>query len=197
MFGVGTKDTRLHVNQLFVNLLGEDSNSWGLSHKGLLWHGGHGLHFTRRFVENQATRIGLLFDGINGTLTYFKDGECLGIAFRGLNDVRIWQTLNTNVKSLINNLRFVLIPPFQIKEPIYPIITSTAAKTEMVLTETRRDFVNLQDRCRAVLMKYIKSPEQLDELQLPKGIVNYISSALYSYSTIAFPPVQNYDTYMV
>lgn len=67
----------------------------------------------------------------------------------------------------------------------------------MILTETRRDFVNLQDRCRAVLMKYIRSPEQLEELQLPKVIVNYISCALYSYSTIAFPPVQNYDTYMV
>ena len=23
----------------FVNMLGEDEHSWGLSHKGLLWHG--------------------------------------------------------------------------------------------------------------------------------------------------------------
>ncbi len=33
MFGVATKKARLHVDA-FVNLLGEDSQSWGLSHKG-------------------------------------------------------------------------------------------------------------------------------------------------------------------
>lgn len=86
MFGVGTKDARLHADK-FINMLGEDTNSWGLSHKGCLWHGGAGSHFTKRFTENQATRIGLLFDGVNGTLTYFKDGRCLGVAFRGLNEV--------------------------------------------------------------------------------------------------------------
>lgn len=86
MFGIGTDEARLHANK-FINMLGEDYNGWGLSHKGLLWHGGTGLHFTKRFIENQATKIGLLFDGINGTLTYFKDGKCLGVAFRGLNEV--------------------------------------------------------------------------------------------------------------
>eukprot|EP00091_Calanus_sinicus_P013703 TRINITY_DN30428_c0_g1_i1.p1 TRINITY_DN30428_c0_g1~~TRINITY_DN30428_c0_g1_i1.p1 ORF type:complete len:123 (-),score=12.43 TRINITY_DN30428_c0_g1_i1:24-392(-) len=40
MFGIGTRKARLHVDA-FVNMLGEDENSWGLSHKGLLWHGGH------------------------------------------------------------------------------------------------------------------------------------------------------------
>jgi hypothetical protein len=32
MFGVGTKKARLHVDA-FVNMLGEDDQSWGLSHK--------------------------------------------------------------------------------------------------------------------------------------------------------------------
>lgn len=86
MFGIGTKKARLHVNA-FTNLLGEDKNGWGLSHKGLLWHGGIARNYTKRFKENQATRIGILFDGIAGTLTYYKDDVCLGIAFRGLNEV--------------------------------------------------------------------------------------------------------------
>jgi len=30
-----------------------------------------------------ATTIGLYFDGPAGTLTYFKDGEDLGVAFTG------------------------------------------------------------------------------------------------------------------
>lgn len=33
MFGIGTRKARLHVNS-FTNLLGEDENGWGLSHKG-------------------------------------------------------------------------------------------------------------------------------------------------------------------
>lgn len=86
MFGIGTEYTSLHANA-FQNLLGEDSHSWGLSHKGLIWHAGIGHRYTKCFNENQATTIGILFDGIDGTLTYYKDGICLGVAFRGLNKV--------------------------------------------------------------------------------------------------------------
>uniref|UniRef100_A0A182MEB4 SPRY domain-containing SOCS box protein 3 n=1 Tax=Anopheles culicifacies TaxID=139723 RepID=A0A182MEB4_9DIPT len=150
MFGIGTKKARLHVN-MFTNLLGEDRNGWGLSHKGLLWHGGVARNYTKRFKENQSTKIGLLFDGIAGTLTYYKDDVCLGIAFRGLNEVR---------------------------EPLYPIVCSTAAKTEMLLSETRRDFVNLQDRCRAIIIKHINTREKLDRLALPYFIKNYLAEAV-------------------
>ena len=33
MFGIGTSKARLHVDA-FVNMLGENEQSWGLSHKG-------------------------------------------------------------------------------------------------------------------------------------------------------------------
>ncbi|XP_035773805.1 SPRY domain-containing SOCS box protein 3-like [Anopheles albimanus] len=155
MFGIGTKKARLHVN-MFTNLLGEDRNGWGLSHKGLLWHGGIARNYTKRFKENQATKVGILFDGIAGTLTYYKDDVCLGVAFRGLNEIR---------------------------EPLYPIVCSTAAKTEMILTETRRDFVNLQDRCRAVIIKHINTQEKLDRLALPYCIKNYLAEAVTDSAT--------------
>lgn len=86
MFGICTENAELHANS-FKNLLGEDNHSWGLSHKGLIWHGGIGLRYTKCFKENQATTVGLLFDGIDGTLTYYKDDVCLGVAFRGLDKV--------------------------------------------------------------------------------------------------------------
>jgi SPRY domain-containing SOCS box protein 3 len=95
MFGIGTRKARLHVNS-FTNLLGEDENGWGLSHKGLIWHGGVAKQFCNRFKENEATKIGILYDGIAGTLTYYKDDICLGVAFRGLNDVRITPYLSGN-----------------------------------------------------------------------------------------------------
>ena len=49
-----------------------------------------------------ATTIGLYFDGVAGTLTYYKDGMCLGVAFTNLQDVT---------------------------EPLYPIVCSTAYRT--------------------------------------------------------------------
>ncbi|XP_055386488.1 SPRY domain-containing SOCS box protein 3 [Condylostylus longicornis] len=163
MFGIGTENARLH-NRTFTNMLGEDANGWGLSHKGVLWNNGIALMYTKPFRENCPTVIGLLFDGINGTLTYYKDGECLGVAFRGLDKV---------------------------KHPLYPIVSSTAAKTEMTLINTRRDFVNLQDRCRAEIIKHIKSPADLKYLTLPSIITNYLAEAFNGIKPLR--PVDNYD----
>ena len=72
MFGIGTKCARLHVDS-FVNMLGEDEQSWGLSHKGYIWQKGTSMQYTTPFRENVATTIGIYFDGNAGTLTYFKD----------------------------------------------------------------------------------------------------------------------------
>ena len=138
MFGIGTANTRLHVDA-FVNLLGEDQWSMGLSHKGLAWYNGTWKQYTKPFRENEATTIGLLFNGPKGTLTYYKDGECLGVAFEGLH---------------------------RIEQNLYPIIASTAAKTEMTLTNCRRCFTSLQDRCRHVILKHIDSPLSLRTLPI-------------------------------
>lgn len=86
MFGIGTEFTRLHA-ETFTNILGENGLSWGFSHKGVLWHNGVPLLYADRFKENHPTVIGMLFDGINGTLTYYKDGKSLGVAFRDLDKV--------------------------------------------------------------------------------------------------------------
>lgn len=169
MFGIGTKRARVHANS-FTNLLGEDKHGWGLSHKGLLWHNGQVRTYTKRFKENEATTVGILFDGIAGTMTYYKDGQCLGVAFRGLNEVR---------------------------DSLYPVVCSTAAKTEMTLCETRRDFVNLQDRCRAVIIQRLKSEKDLQALGLPHRITNYLQVALNPPQTTPISPVENlYDFYM-
>ena len=156
MFGIGTKNARLHVDA-FVNMLGENSESWGLSHKGLLWHAGNYKQYTKSFKENNSTTIGLYFDGIAGTLTYYKDGVNLGVAFTGLADV---------------------------EEPLYPIICSTAAKTEMALGVTKREFVSIQDRCRSVILRHLsvkdgqRIEEQIDQLELPRTLKRFISEGL-------------------
>ncbi|KAF5294171.1 hypothetical protein FQR65_LT10882 [Abscondita terminalis] len=141
MFGVSTRDARLHADS-FTNLLGEDYNGWGLSHKGLLWHGGTWYHYTKPFRENEATTI---------------DGKCLGVAFRGLHEI---------------------------KENLFPMICSTAAKTEMTLSGMKRDFVNLQDRCRAVIIKCIADKVAIDELLIPPRIKNYLKEEMQPFQPI-------------
>lgn len=150
MFGIGTKNARLHVDA-FVNMLGENNESWGLSHKGFLWHGGNYRQYTKSFKENISTTIGLYFDGIAGTLAYYKDGISLGVAFTGLADI---------------------------EEPLYPIICSTAAKTEMALGVTKREFLSIQDRCRSVILRHLNTKDQIEQLELPRTLKRFISEGL-------------------
>ncbi|XP_073987750.1 SPRY domain-containing SOCS box protein SP555 isoform X2 [Rhodnius prolixus] len=155
MVGVATNRARLHADA-FVNLIGEDENGWGLSHKGLVFHAGKWAYYTRPFKENESTTIGILFDGVAGTLSFYKDGKCLGVAFKDLHKVR---------------------------ENLYPIISSTAAKTKMTLALMKRDFVNLQDRCRAVIVSQLNSPSDLDcnvpDNLIPPKLKQYLAEAMH------------------
>ena len=153
MFGIGTKKARLHVDA-FVNLIGEDGQSWGLSHKGLLWHNGKCRLYTDPFKENEAITIGLLFDWHSGNLTYFKDGESLGVAFTGLS---------------------------QVEDYLYPIVCSTAAKTEMTLGIRRRSFFSLQDRCRAAILTRLHRDNEIDILPLPNPMREFLRQTSWAY----------------
>lgn len=156
MFGIGTKRSRLHADS-FVNMIGEDDQGWGLSHKGLLWHNNQWVYFTRPFPENKPTTIGLLFDAIQGTLTYYKDGVCLGVAFTGLN---------------------------LIKEKLYPLASSTAAKTEMTLVSMSRDFFNLKDICRrSILTSLNEDFKKVQSLRLPILLEKFLTNQGDIYDT--------------
>lgn len=61
----------------------------------------------------------------------------------------------------------------------------------MTLKCARRDFVNLQDRCRAVIMKHIKTRQDLIQLKLPAIISNYLAEVLGDYTPLR--QVDNYD----
>ena len=150
MLGIGTKDARLYANRFF-NMLGENDQSWGLSHRGKLWHNGNSSKYTKAFIEGKPTTIGLLFDGISGTLTYFKDGLNLGVAFSGLENVT---------------------------DLLYPMISSTACRTEMTLGCTRQEFNSLQDRCRGAILKLLTKEEEVDELEIPRALKRFIYEGL-------------------
>lgn len=146
MFGIGTRESCLGTNT-FCDLIGKDEHSWGLSHRGLIWHSGNSEKYCRPFRENYSTIVGLLFDGIYGTLTYFKDGVNLGVAFRNLN---------------------------KIVEPLYPIVSSTSMRSLMTLRRTEHEFVSLQDRCKANILQNWES-KILENLELPVKIQKYLA----------------------
>ncbi len=130
MFSVDTTWVRLFIDE-FVDLLGEDDLGivWGLSHKGLLWHDGVLRPYTNPFQENEPFTIGTLFDGPRGTLTFYKDGVNLRIAFTGLD----W-----------------------IEDGLYPLVCSPSIRTQMSLGLRLRGYRNLQDRCRAAIADIIR-----------------------------------------
>lgn len=146
MFGIATRNCSVHADS-FVNLIGSDCNGWGLSHKGILWHDSLWSKYTKPFKENTATRIGMLFDGPKGTLTYFKDGVSLGVAFKDLD---------------------------KITDKLYPMVCSTAAKTQMTLTKTCRDYYSLQDMCRNVILNKLPKPSDVQQVDLPRFLKEFV-----------------------
>ena len=66
----------------------------------------------------------------------------------------------------------------KVEEPLYPIICSTAAKTEMALGVTKREFVSIQDMCRAVILRSLNHEDQIEQLELPKTLKRFISEGL-------------------
>lgn len=101
MLGIGTNKARLDVRN-FTKLMGQDENSWGLTTDGFLWHADvckpyfpfHWTNSTKpiRHFFTFYRSIGIYFDGIAGTLTYYLDGVCLGVAFTG-NKINITNKL--------------------------------------------------------------------------------------------------------
>lgn len=67
---------------------GMDAEGWGLSHKGVLWHNGKSKKYTEPFYEIN-TVIGVLLNCSTGTLTFYHNGENLGLAFSDLNQVKL------------------------------------------------------------------------------------------------------------
>ncbi|KAH9504629.1 SPRY domain-containing SOCS box protein 3 [Bulinus truncatus] len=76
MFGVTTKRARLQSNE-FKNLIGEDANGWGLSHKGFVYHNGVSTYYCKPFKEYTPVVVGILLDVKKAEITYFKDGLSL------------------------------------------------------------------------------------------------------------------------
>lgn len=76
-------------------------------------------------------------------------------------------------------------------EPLYPMICSTAVKTQISLERACRDFINLQDRCRSIIIKSMTTTD-LEGVKLPTPIRNYIEEAMLKVSDPPYQPAKYY-----
>lgn len=134
MIGYGTDEVQLHYENFdYVHLVGKDSNSWGLSHKGFMWHNGKSKHYCEPFFDKDVV-IGVLLNTYTKTLEYFLDGEYLGVAFRDMN---------------IENKK------------LYPMISSTATDVELELVNSFKIIYSLEDLCYQSVCRSFKDYDSL------------------------------------
>ncbi|KFO08341.1 SPRY domain-containing SOCS box protein 3, partial [Balearica regulorum gibbericeps] len=149
MVGIGTSDVNLDkYRHTFCSLLGKDEDSWGLSYTGLLHHKGDKTNFSSRF--GQGSIIGVHLDTWHGTLTFFKNRKCIGVA-----------------ATKLQNKKF------------YPMVCSTAAKSSMKVIRSCASRTSLQYLCcyrlRQLLPDYVNT---LEVLPLPPGLKQVLRNKL-------------------
>lgn len=149
MVGIGTSDVNLDkYRHTFCSLLGKDADSWGLSYTGLLHHKGDKMNFSSRF--GQGSIIGVHLDTWHGTLTFFKNRKCIGVAATELQ-----------------NKRF------------YPMACSTAAKSSMKVIRSCSAPTSLLYLCCARLRQLVPDCiDILDVLPLPPGLRHLLHNKL-------------------
>ena len=121
---------------------------WGLSSKGDLFPKHHSCAqgtYSQPF-PNQ-TVIGVLLDRKKGTLSYYQDGVPLGVAF-----------------TVPNYLGYEL----------FPAVWNITSYTDMQLGKQLRSLNNLQERCRATIMEEISEKLDIDLLNLPTAMKDYL-----------------------
>ncbi|KAJ7984542.1 hypothetical protein DPEC_G00355880 [Dallia pectoralis] len=141
MVGIGTSEVNLDkFKHSFCSLLGTDEDSWGLSYTGILQHKGEKVHFSSRF--GQGSIIGLHFDTWHGTLTFYKNRRCIGVA-----------------ATRLQNKKF------------YPMVCSTAAKSSMKVIRACYTPTSLQYLCCSRLHQlWSDCPVALSALPIPPGL---------------------------
>lgn len=141
MVGVGTSEVNLEKFKYnFGSLLGHDEDSWGLSYTGLFQHKGDKIKFSSRF--GQGSIIGVHLDTWHGTLTFYKNRHCIGVAATRLHNKKL-----------------------------YPMVCSTAAKSSMKVMRACYTPTSLQYLCCARLRQMLPCcPDLFNALDLPPGL---------------------------
>lgn len=149
MVGVGTDAANIHrLSHKFCSILGSDSETWGLSYTGLFHHRGKCHSFAPRF--GQGSIIGVHLDMWDGTLSFYKNRQPLGVACAGLKG-----------------------------KTLYAMVSSTAARSGMRIIRSCSFPSSLQFLCCQRLRSMIpKEKKVLDVVPLPPGLKSFLANNL-------------------
>ncbi len=145
---IGIGNQRAKVNSIgYLNLLGVDKNSYGLTHDGQAWHSGRPKNFCQAWskdMNNQTITIGCLFNGFTGQLSYYKNGVLLGVAFESID----------------------------MSESLYPMVSSTVAQSGFRLELACETFPSLKDMCRSSVVNCQRF--NLEKEVLPRSVLEFL-----------------------
>lgn len=149
MVGVGTKQAKRR-SVGYLNLIGIDQHSWGLSNNGQLWHNNQGHFHCKPLGSHEPSKvvIGLLYDGFNGQLSFFVNGSRTGpsAAFKGLSH----------------------------HEDLFPMISSTASNSHFKMGPVYESMPTLQGLCRDTITTSL-SPSSWNQQLLPKSVIDFLN----------------------
>uniref|UniRef100_A0A182QDB6 Acyl carrier protein n=1 Tax=Anopheles farauti TaxID=69004 RepID=A0A182QDB6_9DIPT len=144
MFGIGTDKVDMLRHQFsFSSVLGIDDQSWGYSYRGLAQHNGQLKYYGKKFSRGRI--IGIYVDMYRGTLEFFLNRRSLGRAYGNI--------------------------PREDGVEIYPMVSSTSAKSSIKLINAASFEDNLRFNCMKVICKYPKLLAQVTAVPGLKHIV--------------------------
>lgn len=148
MFGIAKAKLYKEPNYtLLYHLLGQDEHSWVMDEWG--YHDGRvrNIYIIHISVKDRdhSTRLGLYFDGIAGTLSYYDPTTTIPPALECLED---------------------LFPIVSTTSENHPIT--------MMLGIQRRECVSLQEICSGVITSCLKHKGQIDQLEIPKILKQFL-----------------------
>ncbi|KAI6181178.1 B30.2/SPRY domain-containing protein [Aphelenchoides besseyi] len=102
MFGIGTANAKLLSPISFENLIGnEDRQSYGLSHHGNVHFAGEHRSYCPPLSLTTTATVGVLFDGPKKELSFFINGQNMGVGFGNIDLSRTYHPMvsSTSQKS--------------------------------------------------------------------------------------------------
>ena len=149
MVGVGTQQAQKR-SVGYLNLIGADQHSWGLSNHGLFWHNNQANVHCRPLGSEEPSGnvvIGLLYDGFTGHLSFLVNGTRTGPPAR------------------VGRQQF---------EPLYPMLSSTASNSHFKMGPVHESMPTLQDLCRDTIATSLR-PSSWNQQRLPKSVMDFLN----------------------
>ena len=112
MIGIGTENFNINQSNLeFCNLLGCDSESWGMRFDGTLHHNKKSSSYNLLAGFTMGSIIGVHLDMWNGKLEYYLNRIPLGVAFSGLQNKILYPLLSSTASHTVMKLIFAHSEP--------------------------------------------------------------------------------------